>query len=109
MIFFNLLWLIPILPLLGAVINGVFGKRLPKSAIGGIAAGTVAGSFVLSAGAFLQMLGRAQNDLPIITHYFTWIRSGLISDRAWQPRVSRTSRPIGSDACRSSSRARLRS
>jgi NADH-quinone oxidoreductase subunit L len=75
--FFSTLWLIPVLPLLGAVINGVFGKRLPKSAIGFIACGTVAGAFVLSLGAFVQMLGRGEEQLPIVTHYFTWIRSGL--------------------------------
>ena len=27
---FNLLWLIPVLPLVGATINGVFGKRLSE-------------------------------------------------------------------------------
>src|SRR5262245_32156341 len=74
--FISTLWLIPVLPLLGAVINGVFGKRLPKSAIGFVAAGNVAVSFLLSLGAFLQMLGRDEGQLPIITHYFSWIRSG---------------------------------
>src|SRR5438045_607897 len=36
-----MLWLIPVLPLLGATINGIFGRRLSKSAIGAIAAGSV--------------------------------------------------------------------
>ena len=43
----NLLWLIPVLPLLGAAFNGILGKRLPKSVIGIIGAGTVLGSFLI--------------------------------------------------------------
>src|SRR5882762_5089807 len=30
---FSILWLIPVLPLTGAVVNGVLGKRLPKNVI----------------------------------------------------------------------------
>jgi NADH-quinone oxidoreductase subunit L len=75
--FSQTLWLIPVLPLLGAIVNGVFGKRLPKSLVGIIGAGTVAASFVLSAGAFFQML-RA-DATPVTTTYFTWIQSGAFS------------------------------
>jgi NADH-quinone oxidoreductase subunit L len=74
--FINLLWLIPVLPLVGAALNGLIGKRLSKGAIGAIACGSVALSFVVSLGAFLNMLSRAESDLPIITNYFTWIQSG---------------------------------
>ena len=45
----NLLWLIPLLPLLGAVINGALGKRLSRGVIGAIACGSVALSFAISA------------------------------------------------------------
>src|SRR5262249_16314015 len=31
------LWLIPVLPLIGAAINGFFGKKMPKSAVSAIA------------------------------------------------------------------------
>jgi len=31
---FSLLWLIPVLPLIGAAFNGLLGKRLPKAAVG---------------------------------------------------------------------------
>ncbi len=72
----SLLWLIPILPLLGAIINGVFGKRLPKQFIGAIGAGTVLASFAISLGAFAQMMQTAADQLPIVTNYFTWIQSG---------------------------------
>jgi NADH-quinone oxidoreductase subunit L len=73
----HLLWLIPVLPLLGAALNGIVGKRLPKSVIGFIGAGTVLASFLISATAFWQMLHMdGQRDLPIITNYFTWIQAG---------------------------------
>jgi NADH-quinone oxidoreductase subunit L len=74
--FFSWLWLIPILPLLGAVFNGTFGTRLSKSVIGIIGCGTVALSFVISLGAFLQMLGAPESAMPIVRNYFVWIQAG---------------------------------
>src|SRR5437870_1957731 len=72
----DLLWLIPILPLLGATVNGVFGKRLSKSAISGIAAGTVGLSFLIAVREFVVMLGMPESQLPILHDYFTWIQAG---------------------------------
>ncbi len=44
------IWLIPLLPLAGAAINGLFGRkfRFSEKLIGGIAVGSVALSFLLS-------------------------------------------------------------
>ncbi len=39
------LWLIPFFPLLGFLINGLFGKRFSKPIINIIGVGTVAASF----------------------------------------------------------------
>jgi NADH-quinone oxidoreductase subunit L len=72
----DFLWLIPLLPLLGALVNGVCGKRLSRGLVGAIASGSVAIAFLISLGAFLQMLGMPEEDLPIIRNYFTWIQSG---------------------------------
>ena len=72
----NYLWLIPLVPLLGAVINGFWGKRFSKGIIGTIASGSVAISFAISLGAFLQMLGVPEEELPIVRNYFTWIQAG---------------------------------
>src|SRR3954469_25007550 len=74
--FFSWLWLIPISPLLGAIFNGIFGRRLSKSVIGIIGSGTVALSFVISLGAFLQMLGTPESAMPIVHNYFVWIQAG---------------------------------
>jgi len=74
--FYNWLWIIPISPLVAAVINGVAGKRLPKGVIGFIGAGSVAVSFLISLGAFLQMLRTPEDALPVVRNYFVWIQAG---------------------------------
>src|SRR5689334_20955343 len=74
--FFSWLWIIPVSPLIGAVTNGVLGRRFSKSLVGLIAAGSVALSFVISLGAFLQMRNLPEESLPVITNYFTWIQAG---------------------------------
>ncbi len=55
---YDKLWLIPLLPLIGCIINGLLGKRFIKSekAIGGIATGFMLASFLLSAKYFFQLL-----------------------------------------------------
>src|SRR2546428_1181294 len=71
---FSLLWLIPVLPLVGAAINGILGKRLPKTVIATIGIGIVGVSLLLSLREFVAMLGTP--DLPIIRDYFMWIQAG---------------------------------
>ena len=69
------LWLIPILPLLGAAVNGLFGRRLPKFVVSAIAILTVLGSFLWVIKS-LSALGEL--DVPYSEHYFTWIKSGSL-------------------------------
>src|SRR3989442_4641757 len=72
----DLLWLIPVLPLLGAAVNGVAGIRLPKKVISTIAVGTVGLSFLIAVREFLEMLATPDQRLPILRDYFTWIQAG---------------------------------
>jgi NADH-quinone oxidoreductase subunit L len=68
------LWLIPALPFTGFLINGIFGRKLPKPVINLVAILSV----LLSFGWVLKILMTA-GDLganPINEHYFTWIKSG---------------------------------
>jgi NADH-quinone oxidoreductase subunit L len=69
------LWLIPVLPLLGFLINGLFGKRLGKGAVGLVAVGSVVASFawVLKTISALMPLEVAHTE-----RYFTWIASGAV-------------------------------
>lgn len=70
------LWLIPLIPLAGAAVNGLAGKRLPKSVVSAIACGAAGISFLF---AFLSFIGLEKLD-PAQRHvaqtYFTWIASG---------------------------------
>ena len=67
------LWLIPALPLFGFLINGLAGRRLPKTVINTVAVGTVALAFVwvLKTVIALQPLA-----VPHVERYFDWIRVG---------------------------------
>ncbi len=67
------LWLIPILPLIGFLINGVFGKRLAKPVIDAVAIGSVAASFAYTLWALwsLYPIDAAHHE-----SYFTWFQSG---------------------------------
>ena len=69
------LWLIPIFPLLGFLINGLFGRRAPKSMVNLFAVGSVALSF---AWAVKALLGLSPLETKYIEHYFTWIQSGTL-------------------------------
>src|SRR5215472_6994807 len=69
------LWLIPILPLAGFVLNGLFGRRFPKALINTIAIGSV----VLSFAWVLKTLFSVDLSTSHSEHYFTWIQSGPIT------------------------------
>ncbi|MCU1295457.1 MAG: dehydrogenase subunit [Bryobacterales bacterium] len=69
------LWLIPLFPLLGFLLNGLFGKRLAKPAVSLIAVGSVALSFLY----VLYVLSKAYPlTTPLSEHDFTWIQSGFL-------------------------------
>jgi NADH-quinone oxidoreductase subunit L len=69
------LWLIPILPLAGFLINGIFGRRFSKSMVNVFAIGSVVLAF---AWALKTILG-IDLDTPYTEHYFTWIQSGTFN------------------------------
>src|SRR5258706_866946 len=69
------LWLIPIFPLLGFLLNGLFGRRMSKPIINLIAIGSVALSF---GWVVKTLLGLGSLDTKYIEHYFTWIQSGFL-------------------------------
>ncbi len=70
-------WLIPILPLLGALINGLFGKRFSKAAVAVVALTATALSFVV---ACVQAAILLQSGHPALEQYYgTWIQAGDFS------------------------------
>src|SRR5262245_13031966 len=74
--FLDLIWLIPLFPAIGFVINGLIGKRLPKTAVGVIAAGAVLLSFILSAGAVYQLLQLEPEQRSHTVKLYEWINAG---------------------------------
>jgi NADH-quinone oxidoreductase subunit L len=68
-------WLIPLLPGLGALANGLWGKRLPKNVVTVIACGTVGLSLLL---AFAAFFGREGADTVTVKTLFTWIPAIVI-------------------------------
>ncbi len=49
-------WLIPLFPLIGFLINGLVGKSLPKKVVGTIGSAAVGLSFLLTVAIFLEFL-----------------------------------------------------
>jgi NADH-quinone oxidoreductase subunit L len=72
---YDLLWLIPVLPLLGAFVLGVVGKRLSQPAVSAIGVGSVFLSFLVSAGAAWAYWA-SESSQPVLRSYFTWLEAG---------------------------------
>ncbi len=70
------LWLIPLFPLLGFLLNGFWGKRLSRPLINTIAIGSVAASLVYVVVVLAQLwpINAAHSE-----HYFNWIQSGFLN------------------------------
>jgi len=54
---FELIWLIPVLPLVGFLINGLGRKQLSKTAAGIVGSGVVLASFIISLLVFMEVKG----------------------------------------------------
>jgi NADH-quinone oxidoreductase subunit L len=67
------LWLIPLLPFAGFLINGLFGRKLSKMLINAIAVGSVVLSFLWVLRVVMALQGAEEAH---IENYFTWIQSG---------------------------------
>jgi len=71
-----MLLLIPLLPLVGFLLNASFGRRLTKSAAGAIACLAMIASFAVSIVAVLQLVAMPPESRAIAERVFTWITSG---------------------------------
>ena len=72
---FQYVWLVPLLPFIGFLINGLLRQRLSKTLASIIGCGTIAGSFFISLLLFLQV----KNGNSEIITYFDFIRVGSLS------------------------------
>ena len=70
-----LVWLIPVLPLLGFIINGLGRKSLSKNLSGIIGSGVILASFILSVLVFIQV----KNGDVLNTYYFDFIKLNVLN------------------------------
>jgi NADH-quinone oxidoreductase subunit L len=71
-----MLLLIPLLPLLGFLVNASLGRRLSKAVSGAVAVAVMFGSFLVSAASAWSLLAMPAGDRVIDQAIFTWIASG---------------------------------
>ncbi len=75
MIFLNYIWLIPLLPALGAAIMFFFGRKLQKSSVNAVCVGVVVLAFLFACGTVLQYNSWAavNNHQPFQKILYTWL------------------------------------
>ena len=73
------LWLIPILPLAGAAINGLLGRRFPKRWVAIVGNLFVGASCAVAWWVFARFLSLPPEMVPYVRDYATWIRAGDFS------------------------------
>jgi NADH-quinone oxidoreductase subunit L len=72
----NLVWLIPLFPLLGFLINGLGRNMLSKTVIGFVGCLSVLASFAVSVGIFLEL--NSSDTKSFIIPIFDWISAGTV-------------------------------
>jgi NADH-quinone oxidoreductase subunit L len=73
----NYIWLIPLLPLSGFLINGLLGKKLGKTLVSWIGCGSVGLSFLISLKVLFELLSLPAEGRVFEKIVFPWIYSGL--------------------------------
>ncbi len=74
----DLIWIVPALPLLGAVVLLLFGKRIGEPFAGWIATGLVGLSFVASLVMFFAMLDLPSEVRVNVVTLYTWLPAGRL-------------------------------
>lgn len=72
----QLIWLVPLLPFLGFVINGLGRKSLSKGLVGIIGSGVILASFIISVVIFFSLQGDTQKSHEVFL--FDWISAGTL-------------------------------
>ena len=74
----DLIWLIPVLPLAGALINLILGRKLGDPRAGWVATIATATSFLVTVLAYFEMLGLPAEERSHVATMFSWIRVGSL-------------------------------
>ena len=73
------LGLILLFPLIGVIVNGLIGKRLPDKAVSVIGCGSIGLSFAIVCYFFIRLLALTPENRMLHHYIFTWIDSGTFS------------------------------
>ena len=69
----DVIWLIPAFPLVGFLLILLFGRRLGEPGSGYLAATMVLGSFIVSVGAYFDLLSMDEHDRAHVESLFSWV------------------------------------
>src|SRR5512137_752929 len=72
----DFLWIIPLLPLLGSAVNGLFGAKWPNKIVSLVAVGSTGLSFACALEAVREFTQLSPEQIPWVKQYFTWITAG---------------------------------
>ncbi|MBM4274230.1 MAG: NADH-quinone oxidoreductase subunit L [Deltaproteobacteria bacterium] len=75
-------WLIPVFPLIGFLINGLVGKKLSKNTVGIIGSAVIGLSFLVTVKIFFEFLNLPPGVKAVEKTVFTWISSGAFTAQA---------------------------
>jgi NADH-quinone oxidoreductase subunit L len=70
------LWLIPLLPLAGAFVLGVLGRRMTQRGVSAVGVGSVGLALGVALAVAREFFQRDPATFPLIRHYFTWLEAG---------------------------------
>lgn len=70
------IWLVPLFPLIGFFVNGLFGVRFRERQIGVVASSAIGLSFLVSALIFLNILNLPAEERSITKVLYSWIATG---------------------------------
>jgi NADH-quinone oxidoreductase subunit L len=75
----SMFWLVPALPLIGAVLNGFGAGRLPRKLVSAIGTGSVGMAFLISLSCLQELLRMPRDERYFVQHLFSWMESGDLS------------------------------
>ncbi len=70
------LWILPALPLLGAALNGLLGRRWPKRVVDAVGVGTTGLAFAATLELIREFSHLKAEQIPWTKSYFPWITAG---------------------------------
>lgn len=76
------IWLVPVFPFIGFLINGLLGKRISKRTVSIVGPGVVGMSFLLVLSCFWEYINLPAKSKPVEVVLYNWISSGTFNGLA---------------------------